>query len=68
LDRNQKFIKWLNAKVNAASKEVDGEKSEEEQVPEDVAVYQWCGFKSRRGKNKNLTALKSNSNTVWFNF
>ena len=31
-------------------------------------VYQWCGFKSRRGKNKNLTALKSNSNTVWFNF
>ena len=32
------------------------------------AVYQWCGFKSRRGKNKHLTALKSNSNTVWFNF
>ena len=32
-------------------------------------MYQWCGFKSRRGKkNKNLTALKSNSNTVWFNF
>ena len=27
-----------------------------------------CGFKSRRGKNKKLTALKSNSNTVWFNF
>ena len=26
------------------------------------------GFKSRGGKNKNLTALKSNSNTVWFNF
>ena len=26
------------------------------------------GLKSRRGKNKNLTALKSNSNTVWFNF
>jgi hypothetical protein len=25
-------------------------------------------FKSRRGKNKTLTALKSNSNTVWFNF
>jgi hypothetical protein len=23
-------------------------------------MYQWCGFKSRRGKNKNLTALKSN--------
>jgi hypothetical protein len=23
-----------------------------------AAVYQWCGFKSRRGKNKNLTALK----------
>ena len=33
-----------------------------------AAVYQWCGFKSRRGKNKNLTALKSNSNIVWFNF
>ena len=33
-----------------------------------AAGYQWCGFKSRRGKNKNLTALKSNSNTVWFNF
>ena len=31
-------------------------------------MYQWCGFKSRRGKNKYLTALKSNSNTVWFNF
>ena len=30
-------------------------------------MYQWCGFKSRRGKNKNLTALKSNFNTVWFN-
>ena len=30
-------------------------------------MYQWCGFKSRRGKNRNLTALKSNSNTVWFN-
>ena len=27
-------------------------------------MYQWCGFKSRRGKNKNLTALNSNSNTV----
>ena len=33
-----------------------------------AAVYQWCGFKSRRGKKKHLTALKSNSNTVWFNF
>jgi hypothetical protein len=31
-------------------------------------VYQWCEVKSRRGKNKNLTAQKSNSNTVWFNF
>ena len=38
MDRNQKFIKWLHAKVNAASKEVDGEKSEEEQVPEDVEL------------------------------
>jgi hypothetical protein len=25
-------------------------------------------FKTSREKNKNLTALKSNSNTVWFNF
>jgi cell division protein FtsL len=25
---------------------------------EQILVYQWCGFKSRRGKNKNLTALK----------
>jgi hypothetical protein len=33
-----------------------------------AAVYQWCEFKTRRGKNKNLTGLKSNSNTVWFNF
>jgi hypothetical protein len=30
-------------------------------------VYQWCEFKSRQGKNKNLIAQKSNSNTVWFN-
>ena len=35
---------------------------------EGAVVYQWCEFKSRRGKNKKLTALKSNSNTVWFNF
>ena len=34
----------------------------------DVRLSQWCGFKSRRGKNKNQSALKSNSNTVWFNF
>ena len=40
----------------------------------DVRLSEWCcsvsmvRFKSRRGKNKNLTALKSNSNTVWFNF
>ena len=32
------------------------------------AVYQWCEFKSRRGKKNFLTALKSNSDTVWFNF
>ena len=31
-------------------------------------MYQWCEFKSRRGKNNNLTAFKSNSNIVWFNF
>jgi hypothetical protein len=32
------------------------------------AVYQWCEFKSRRGKNTNVTAQKSNYNTVWINF
>ena len=31
-------------------------------------MYQWCEFKSRRGKNTNWTAQKSNPNTVWFNF
>ena len=31
-------------------------------------MYQWCEFKSRRGKNKNLSAQSSNSNTVWFKF
>jgi len=31
-------------------------------------VYQWCEFKSRRGKNNNLRAQNSKSNTVWFNF
>jgi len=36
LDRNQKLINWLNSRVDAASKEVDGEKSEEEQGPENV--------------------------------
>jgi hypothetical protein len=30
-------------------------------------VYQWCEFKFRREKNTNVTAQKSNSNTVWFN-
>ena len=40
----------------------------------DVRLSEWCCSESmmwvqiRRGKNKNLTALKSNSNTVWFNF
>jgi hypothetical protein len=29
-----------------------------------AAVYQWCEFKSRRGKNKNLTAQKSNSKEI----
>ena len=33
-----------------------------------ICMYQWCEFKSHRGKNKNLTAQNSNSNTVWFNF
>jgi hypothetical protein len=31
-------------------------------------MYQWCEFKSRRGKNTSVTAQKSNSNTVWLNF
>ena len=31
-------------------------------------MLQWYEFKSRRGKNTHLTAQKSNSNTVWFNF
>ena len=31
----------------------------------DIRLSDWC---SSRGKNKNLTAQKSNSNTVWFNF
>ena len=31
-------------------------------------MYQWCEIQSRRGKNTNLTAQKSNFNTVWFNF
>jgi hypothetical protein len=33
-------------------------------------VYQWCELKSRRGKNKKLSAHRStcNSNTVWLNF
>ena len=30
-------------------------------------MHQWCEFKSRRGKKKKLTALKSNSNNVSFN-
>ena len=33
-----------------------------------AAVYQLCEFIFRRGKNINLTAQRSNSNTVWFNF
>ena len=36
-------------------------------VPLWIYIVMWCEFKSRRGKNKNLTAQKSNSNTVWFN-
>jgi tRNA(Ile2) C34 agmatinyltransferase TiaS len=34
----------------------------------DVRINEWCEFKSRRGKNRNSTAQKSNANTVWFNF
>ena len=36
----------------------------------DIRLSDWCcsELKSRRGKNKNLTAQKSNSNTDWFNF
>ena len=33
-----------------------------------AAVYQWCEFKSSRGKNQRLSAERSNSNTVGFNF
>ena len=33
-----------------------------------VSIQTWCEFKSRREKNKHLTAQRSNSNTVWFNF
>ena len=39
-----------------------------------VRLSEWCcsvsmvWVQTRRGKNKHLTALKSNSNTVWFNF
>jgi len=36
--------------------------------PSMYTVYQWCEFKSRRGKKKHLSAQRSNSNTVWFNF
>ena len=31
-------------------------------------MYQWCEFKSRRGKDTHLTAQQSISNTVWFTF
>jgi hypothetical protein len=38
----------------------------------DIRLSDWCinsvSSNPRRGKNKNLTAQKSNSNTVWFNF
>ena len=41
----------------------------------DIGLSDWCcsvsmvcEFKPSRGKNKNLTAQKYNSNTVWFNF
>ena len=33
-----------------------------------AAVYQMCELKSRQEKNKNLTAQRSNSNTVWVYF
>ena len=33
-----------------------------------AAVYQWCELKFHRGKNKKLSAQRSNSNTVLFNF
>ena len=31
-------------------------------------MYQRYELKFRRGKNRKLTAQRSNSNTVWFNF
>ena len=33
-----------------------------------LSIQTWCEFKSRRGKNKHLTAQRSNSNTALFNF
>ena len=33
-----------------------------------IPVNQWYEFKSRQGKNTNLTVQISNYNTVWFNF
>ena len=37
----------------------------------EVRLSEWCcsvGSNPVEGRTKNLTALKSNSNTVWFNF
>jgi hypothetical protein len=38
--------------------------------PLDVRLSEWCcnGVGSNPVEGRNLTALKSNSNTVWFNF
>ena len=33
-----------------------------------AAVYEWCKFESDRWKKKKLTAQRSNSSTVWFNY
>ena len=47
---------------------VEWSKAPDIRLSDCTAVYQWCEFKSRRGKNKNLTAQRSNSNTDWFLF
>jgi hypothetical protein len=42
--------------------------SRKENLEIDIKHVHWCEFKSCLGKKKHLTAQRSNSNTVWFNF
>ena len=54
----------IRLKVNKNSRDLLSlSKLFNEKIERNIYIYI-----SRRGKNKNLTALKSNSNTVWFNF